>query len=61
MLGAWLSYYSAARHLGLAEITTMYFSAPVMVVILSIFVLKEKVGLVRWIASIAGFLGVILR
>jgi S-adenosylmethionine uptake transporter len=60
MLGAWLSYYSAARHLGLAEITTMYFSAPVMVVILSIFILKEKVGLVRWIASIAGFVGVIL-
>jgi S-adenosylmethionine uptake transporter len=59
MLGAWLSYYSATRYLGLAEITTMYFSAPVMVIILSIFVLKEKVGLVRWIAAIAGFTGVL--
>jgi S-adenosylmethionine uptake transporter len=60
MLSAWLAYYSAARHLGLAEITTMYFSAPVIVVILSIFVLKEHVGPVRWLACLGGFAGVIL-
>jgi S-adenosylmethionine uptake transporter len=60
MLSAWLAYYSAARHLGLAEITTMYFSAPVIVVILSIFVLKERVGPVRWLACLGGFAGVIL-
>lgn len=60
MLGAWLSYYSAARHLGLAEITTMYFSAPVIVVVLSIFVLKERVGIVRWLACLGGFAGVVM-
>jgi S-adenosylmethionine uptake transporter len=60
MLSAWLAYYSAARHLGLAEITTMYFSAPVIVVILSIFVLKEHVGPVRWLACLGGFAGVVL-
>jgi S-adenosylmethionine uptake transporter len=60
MLSAWLAYYSAARHLGLAEITTMYFSAPVIVVVLSIFVLKEHVGPVRWLACLGGFAGVIL-
>lgn len=60
MLGAWLAYYSAARHLGLAEITTMYFSAPIMVVVLSIFVLREKVGPMRWLACIGGFIGVLL-
>jgi S-adenosylmethionine uptake transporter len=44
MLAAWMSFYSAARHLGLAEITTMYFSAPIIVIFLSILVLKENVG-----------------
>ncbi len=60
MLAAWLSYYSAARHLGLAELTTMYFSAPIIVMVLSIFVLDEKVGAVRWIACFGGFVGVLL-
>lgn len=60
MLGAWLAYYSAARHLGLAEITTMYFSAPIMVVVLSIFVLRETVGPMRWLACLGGFVGVLL-
>jgi S-adenosylmethionine uptake transporter len=60
MLGAWLAYYSAARHLGLAEITTMYFSAPVITVVLSIFILRENVGPIRWLACIGGFIGVVL-
>jgi len=60
MLGAWLAYYSAARHLGLAEITTMYFSAPVITVVLSIFILRENVGPIRWLACIGGFVGVVL-
>jgi S-adenosylmethionine uptake transporter len=60
MFMAWLAFYSSARHLGLAEITTMYFCAPVMVVVLSIFILKENVGPVRWLACISGFVGVVL-
>ncbi|WP_152093971.1 DMT family transporter [Rhizobium dioscoreae] len=58
MLLAWLLFYNAARYLGLAELTTLYFSAPMIVVILSIFVLKEKVHAGRWIACIGGFIGV---
>jgi S-adenosylmethionine uptake transporter len=60
MLLAWLLFYNAARHLGLAELTTLYFSAPIMVVFLSILVLKEKVGMGRWIACIGGFIGVMV-
>ncbi len=60
MLVAWLCYYSAARHLGLAEMTTMYFCAPIIVVGLSILVLREKVGPMRWFACLAGFAGVVL-
>ncbi|MFK0165008.1 DMT family transporter [Rhizobium sp. NPDC090279] len=58
MLLAWLLFYNAARHLGLAELTTLYFSAPIIVMVLSIFVLKEKIHAGRWIAGIGGFIGV---
>lgn len=58
MLLAWLLFYNAARHLGLAELTTLYFSAPIIVLVLSIFVLKEKIHAGRWIACIGGFIGV---
>src|SRR5205085_12411315 len=60
MLVAWLLFYNAARHLGLAELTTLYFSAPVMVVLLSIVILKETVGPARWLACIGGFIGVVI-
>lgn len=60
MLAAWLCYYSAARHLGLAEMTTLYFCAPLIVVALSIVVLGEKVGMMRWFACLAGFAGVVI-
>ncbi len=58
MLGAWLLFYNAARHLELAELTTLYFSAPIMVMFLSILVLKEKIGPGRWVACAIGFIGV---
>jgi drug/metabolite transporter (DMT)-like permease len=60
MFAAWMAFYSAAKHLGLAEITTMYFSAPIIVVLLSILILKENVGPIRWLACIGGFVGVVL-
>lgn len=60
MLIAWLLYYNAARYLGLAELTTLYFSAPIITVFLSILVLKEAVGAGRWIACVGGFVGVVI-
>jgi S-adenosylmethionine uptake transporter len=60
MLVAWLSFYSAARHLGLAQLTTIYFAAPIIVVALSVVILKEKVTPVRWACVLAGFGGVVL-
>ncbi len=58
MLIAWLLFYNAARYLGLAELTTLYFSAPIIVMFLSILVLKETIGPGRWIACVGGFIGV---
>ena len=60
ILVAWLAYFTASRSLHLAELVTIYFSAPIFVVILSIFVLKETVGLVRWGATLLGFVGVVV-
>ncbi|MGF9567115.1 DMT family transporter [Neorhizobium sp. JUb45] len=60
MLAAWLLFFNAAKWLGLAELTTLYFSAPVMVMVLSIFILKETVGPGRWLACLIGFVGVLI-
>jgi len=60
ILAAWLCYYTAARHLGLAELTTLYYAAPIFVTVLSILILRERVYAARWIAIGVGFLGVIV-
>ncbi|HEV7256024.1 MAG TPA: DMT family transporter [Mesorhizobium sp.] len=60
ILLAWLFYYSAARDLALAELSTLYFAAPVIVVALSVVILGEKVGPARWAIVFLGFGGVLL-
>ena len=60
ILVAWICFYTAARHLHLAELTTIYFAAPVIVTILSVFILGEEVPLLRWIAVAIGFVGVFI-
>ncbi|MBL8581254.1 MAG: DMT family transporter [Rhizobiaceae bacterium] len=60
ILAAWLCYYSASKHLQLAEMTTIYFAAPVIVTVLGVIVLAEKVPLARWVAVLVGFLGVFI-
>ncbi|WP_131113662.1 DMT family transporter [Lichenihabitans psoromatis] len=60
ILAAWMSFYNAAPFLGLAQLTTLYFAAPIIAVVLSIFVLGERVDGPRWIAVIGGFCGVVL-
>ncbi|MDS9469333.1 DMT family transporter [Paracoccus sp. MBLB3053] len=57
---AWILYYSAARHLDLAEMTTLYFSAPVMVIVLAAVVLKERANRLQWMAVMLGFIGVVV-
>ncbi|MGI3900466.1 MAG: DMT family transporter [Janthinobacterium lividum] len=60
ILTAWMLFYSASARMGLAEITTLYFAAPVIAVVLSALVLKEKVTAARWCAVASGFAGVVL-
>ena len=58
ILSAWICFYTAAKYLQLAELTTIYFAAPVIVTVLSIVVLGEKVPPIRWLAVLTGFAGV---
>jgi len=60
LTAAWFSFYTAARDLQLAELTTIYFAAPIIVTILAIVVLGEEVALAGWIAVLTGFVGVFI-
>ncbi len=60
LLAAWLCYFNAAKHLPLADITTLYFAAPIAAILLAIPILGEKVPLSSWIAVLTGFAGVVI-
>ncbi len=52
--------FSAVILLPLAEATTINFTVPIWAVLLSIVLLKEKVGAWRWSAVLLGFAGVLI-
>ena len=53
-------FFYAISVISLAEALTLAFVSPIFVTILSIFLLKEKVGFHRWAAVIIGFIGVLI-
>lgn len=59
-LAAWVMYYSAGRDLQLAEMTTLYYFAPVLTTVLAVIFLKEQLTLARVGAAAIGFFGVIV-
>ncbi|KAF1018586.1 MAG: Riboflavin transporter [Paracidovorax wautersii] len=52
-------FYLGLRHLALAEATVIAFLAPILVVVLSAWVLRERVLARNWLAVFAGFGGVL--
>jgi drug/metabolite transporter (DMT)-like permease len=60
ILAAWLCYYTAARSLPLAQLTTIYFAAPVVMTLLAIPLLGERVTAWRWAGVGLGFTGVLI-
>ena len=56
---ALVSIFVALRNLPLATVVSISFAAPIFITIFSIFLLKEKVGLYRWLAVLVGFIGII--
>jgi len=53
-------FYLALTDIPLADATALIFITPIIVTILSPFILKERVGIRRWIAVVIGFGGVLL-
>ena len=56
---ALVSIFVALRNLPLATVVSISFAAPIFITVFSIFLLKEKVGLYRWLAVLVGFVGII--
>ncbi len=56
---ALVSIFIALRNLPLATVVSISFAAPIFITIFSIFLLKEKVGVYRWLAVLVGFVGII--
>ncbi|MEC7763518.1 MAG: DMT family transporter [Pseudomonadota bacterium] len=59
-VGSSLAYIFALRHVPLAESVAVSFIAPFMVTILGAALLREPVGLRRWLAIAVGFVGVLV-
>jgi len=57
---SYTTYYLAVAALPLAEVVAIVFSAPLFVTAMSALILREKVGLRRWSAVFAGFVGVLI-
>jgi drug/metabolite transporter (DMT)-like permease len=53
-------FYAAFPFMGLAEVTTLFFAAPLMTATLAALFLQEKIGLHRAAALLVGFGGVVI-
>jgi len=51
-------FYISLTIMPLVTATTLFFASPFLMTIFAIFILKEQVGLRRWLAVIIGFIGV---
>ena len=54
------TFFSAMRFQGIAETLSLYFIQPILVTAAAPLLLGERVGLVRWLAVIGGFAGVLV-
>lgn len=59
-IGSTTFFILALSHLTVPDATAIHFIAPIIVMVLSIFMLKETIGPRRWIAAAVGFTGVLL-
>lgn len=57
---AYTLYYLALAALPMATTVALYFTAPLMIVVMSVIFLREQVSAARWGAVAAGFAGVLL-
>src|SRR6266446_4470994 len=60
LLGATICFFGGLRYLPLAEGTAITFLAPIFVIVLSGPLLGERPNRARWLASITGFIGILI-
>ncbi len=60
LLIATFCFFGALRYLPIAEASAITFLAPILIVLMSGPLLGERPSLWRWIASITGFLGILI-
>lgn len=53
-----MCFYLGLAAMSLADAVSLYFALPLFVVLLSGFIVQEKVPLARWVATVIGFIGV---
>jgi drug/metabolite transporter (DMT)-like permease len=58
--GSMICWFLAVRVLSLGAATAIGFAAPLFTTLLSILILKERVGIHRWSALVVGFVGVLI-
>lgn len=57
---SYLTYYMAIAALPLVEVVTIVFSAPILVTIMAAILLREPVGIRRWLALLVGFVAIVM-
>ena len=55
-----MAFYIALAAMPLAEVMSIFFVAPVFITLLSVLLLKEQVGIKRWVAVLLGLLGTLI-
>ncbi len=55
-----VAYFFAIINMNFATATTLTFSSPIFIVLVSVVFLGDKIGIYRWTAVFIGFIGVIL-
>ncbi len=60
MLAATICFFTTLRYLPQAEATAINFIAPLIVLAIAPYLLKEQPKLSRWIAALVGFLGILI-
>ena len=58
--GSAVSFLVGLRTIAIADATSIAFIAPLFVIILSYFILKEPIGIRRWLAVVIGFSGTLI-
>lgn len=60
VLTATMTFFSALSYLPQAEATAINFLAPLLVLCMAPFILKEPSRVFRWVAALCGFIGVLI-